>query len=538
MPRLLGRLIPGAGANSWRAQRVFPEHLATARLLCLPAMMDDKSKEIPKVLPTVSHDKPGSESPTAEAPGMSPLAAAAARAAASAVFFQPLLVNDEDMRYPALEDRLSALRVSALGDQATVRAHLLTAVRLSLSAPFEDIREGFTAFVSFLHKETECQLKAAQAAQEVPSRFVDISQLVPVETEDVEKRELLQAVFLTFGRLSHMHRVLAWHPSYLKCVMDTDSAIMRDAAALPKTWRRYLAIMAAARHQCMPLIQAQAAAFVGEGGDARWLEGLAYAPAKFANLAEFNALIAHRPWLVTKEHIAGLVRGESSWSVTELVAALVVITTFHAQSVFMWGLGIEPEVDLRADTDVSAVTAAEAAAVAVVHSAAPSEVGGGTNNCGAGGAGAGSGPGSGAPSGTISGGGRGGAGALLTEEGGGRTKAGERKRTTVEYEEDVLKARLMADLEMLMGETEDAGEDVYEKAGTGTTVLPAAPLRWHPLTLSSCSTNISRGHDSTRCWSGTPVWAPAAVLRLCDCLQQCAKDTGTLWVGPAVQALD
>ena len=153
-------------------------------------------------------------------------------------------------------------------------------------------------------------------------------------------------------------------------------------------------------------------------------------------------------------------------------------------------------------------------------------------------AGAGSGPGSGAPSGTISGGGRGGAGALLTEEGGGRTKAGERKRTTVEYEEDVLKARLMADLEMLMGETEDAGEDVYEKAGTGTTVLPAAPLRWHPLTLSSCSTNISRGHDSTRCWSGTPVWAPAAVLRLCDCLQQCAKDTGTLWVGPAVQALD
>lgn len=410
-----------------------------------------------------------SKDPKSESYVPSPLVASARRAAASAAFFQPLLVADEDLRGAALEDRLSVLRVSALGDQTAVRAHLLTAVRLSVTAPFEDIREGFTAFLQFLHKETECSLQAAKASQSVPTRIVDQDMLVRIDTADEDVAALLQHVFLTLGRVSHMHHVLAWHPSYLRSLVESDNAIMRDAAALPRTWRRYLAVMAAARHQCTPIIEAQAAAFIAEGGDAAWLEGLKYAPAQFANLAELNALIAHRPWLITREHIAALVRGDGLWSVTELVTAMVVLTTMHAQSILVWGMGVESEIDLRSDTGVAAVSVTEASAAA----SAPAS---------AGGTGAGSGAGAGAGGGTAGAGGGADAGA----GGGASAHAGgtaTERRRHVEYEEDLLKDRLMADLDKLMGETGEGEGDVYEQAGTGTWPRHA-PGHW----LGACLT--------------------------------------------------
>lgn len=34
-----------------------------------------------------------------------------------------------------------------------------------------------------------------------------------------------------------------------------------------------------------------------------WLNGLENAPQKLQNLGELNKMLAHRPWLITKEHI-------------------------------------------------------------------------------------------------------------------------------------------------------------------------------------------------------------------------------------------
>lgn len=39
------------------------------------------------------------------------------------------------------------------------------------------------------------------------------------------------------------------------------------------------------------------------GGNPAWLQGLHYAPQKLRNLNEINKLLAHQPWLITKEHI-------------------------------------------------------------------------------------------------------------------------------------------------------------------------------------------------------------------------------------------
>lgn len=43
--------------------------------------------------------------------------------------------------------------------------------------------------------------------------------------------------------------------------------------------------------------------FLKTGGIAEWLNGLQYVPQRLKNLNEINKLLAHRPWLITKEHI-------------------------------------------------------------------------------------------------------------------------------------------------------------------------------------------------------------------------------------------
>lgn len=62
-------------------------------------------------------------------------------------------------------------------------------------------------------------------------------------------------------------------------------------------------LKAAARHQCSYLVNLHVNDFLHVGGDPKWLNGLENAPQKLQNLGELNKLLAHRPWLITKEHI-------------------------------------------------------------------------------------------------------------------------------------------------------------------------------------------------------------------------------------------
>lgn len=64
-----------------------------------------------------------------------------------------------------------------------------------------------------------------------------------------------------------------------------------------------LSPQAAARHRCSYLVGLHREEFLQVGGNPAWLQGLHCAPQKLRNLSEINKLLAHRPWLVTKEHI-------------------------------------------------------------------------------------------------------------------------------------------------------------------------------------------------------------------------------------------
>ncbi|CAH2221684.1 LOC443672 [Pelobates cultripes] len=136
--------------------------------------------------------------------------------------------------------------------------------------------------------------------------------------------------------------VMGIHPEYLHIFWKTQHQLLRMDGALSLPERHYVAIMAAARHQCIYLVSLHSSCFLQVGGDPRWLEGIQQAPIKLRVLNDLNKFLAHRPWMLAKEHIALLLRpcGGNSWSLAELIHAIVLLTHFHALSSFIMGCGI------------------------------------------------------------------------------------------------------------------------------------------------------------------------------------------------------
>jgi len=123
------------------------------------------------------------------------------------------------------------------------------------------------------------------------------------------------------------------------------SFIMRENGPLPMDWRQYIAILAASRHNCRWLVYLCEKEFIICGGDPEWLQGIDHIPKKLSNLLPINQFLCHQPWLITKDHIASLVKGEDSWSIGELVHAIIIITTMKSLTGIVFGCGVTPETD-------------------------------------------------------------------------------------------------------------------------------------------------------------------------------------------------
>uniref|UniRef100_V5I9F8 Sestrin n=1 Tax=Anoplophora glabripennis TaxID=217634 RepID=V5I9F8_ANOGL len=151
--------------------------------------------------------------------------------------------------------------------------------------------------------------------------------------------------FLQNNRLDHVSQVMGYHPSYLDHFLKTQNFILRGDGPLPFDYRHYIAIMAAGRHQCSYLITLQKQEFLLQGGDHNWLKGLNYIPQKLRNLYDINKILAHRPWLLNKSHIEKLTKGKDSWSLAEVVHAIVILTHFHSLCSFVFSCGVNQELD-------------------------------------------------------------------------------------------------------------------------------------------------------------------------------------------------
>ncbi|KAK9881553.1 hypothetical protein WA026_016430 [Henosepilachna vigintioctopunctata] len=139
---------------------------------------------------------------------------------------------------------------------------------------------------------------------------------------------------------------MGYHPTYLDHFIKTQNFILRGDGPLPYDYRHYIAIMAAGRHQCSYLISLQKQEFIIQGGDQNWLKGLNFIPQKLRNLYDINQILAHRPWLLTKHHIEKLTKsGKDSWSLAEVVQAIVILAHFHSLCSFVFSCGVNQEVD-------------------------------------------------------------------------------------------------------------------------------------------------------------------------------------------------
>ncbi|GJQ67870.1 hypothetical protein Trydic_g16632 [Trypoxylus dichotomus] len=151
--------------------------------------------------------------------------------------------------------------------------------------------------------------------------------------------------FLQNNRLDHVSQVMGYHPSYLDHFLKTQGFILRGDGPLPYDYRHYIAIMAAGRHQCSYLITLQKQEFILQGGDPAWLKGLTYIPQKLRNLYDINKILAHQPWLLNKSHIEKLTKGKDSWSLAEVVHAIVILAHFHSLCSFVFSCGVNQELD-------------------------------------------------------------------------------------------------------------------------------------------------------------------------------------------------
>ncbi|XP_010571713.1 sestrin-1 isoform X2 [Haliaeetus albicilla] len=214
---------------------------------------------------------------------------------------------------------------------------------LSKRCPFPDVREKSE---EILGEVQELGIRIPRPLGHGPSRFIPEKETIQVGNEDTMMHTLFADTFATLGRLDNVTLVMVFHPQYLESFLKTQHYLLQMDGPLPLHYRHYIGIMAAARHQCSYLVNLHVNDFLHVGGDPKWLNGLENAPQKLQNLGELNKMLAHRPWLITKEHIEQLLKTEeNSWSLAELIHAVVLLTHYHSLASFTFGCGISPEID-------------------------------------------------------------------------------------------------------------------------------------------------------------------------------------------------
>ncbi|PRP84687.1 sestrin-like protein [Planoprotostelium fungivorum] len=271
-------------------------------------------------------------------------------------FFRPMFEPDEKLRAEATKSIIDQLKESLDSpDKVLVKTHLARIVRFSREVPFDDITSAFSDLLRQIEKNGEFPTIPKIL---VPSSFIPKSEFPAVNTTDPKLRNIFGEIFYTTGRVSHLNRIIALHSTYFERYYEAYNFIMREPGPLPLSWRNYIAILSSARHRCRWLINVQETEFLANDGDPEWLKGVDFLPKKMQALLDINQIMNHQPWLITKEHIAHLVKGDDSWSIGELVHAMIIMVTFKAMAGIVFGCGVTNEVDFPDDNN-SAIEASE-----------------------------------------------------------------------------------------------------------------------------------------------------------------------------------
>ena len=170
------------------------------------------------------------------------------------------------------------------------------------------------------------------------------------ESETFYDMERIIADCVSSSDLNAVWDTMSCHSTYLSSFLRTHHILLHShSAPLPAPMRHMIGIMAAARLSCSYLLQQHRTELhrLAARGGTEWLDrGLAGFPAKIRKLSELNMVLAHRPWQMTRDHVAELTKpGTDSWSLSELVYSIILMCHFHSLSSFVMScVMMEPEV--------------------------------------------------------------------------------------------------------------------------------------------------------------------------------------------------
>lgn len=267
-------------------------------------------------------------------------------------FFRRLLVSDVATQKKMLSLVVQELHTMVLDEQKQMMEdYYPSVVRLAREAPFQFMREAFAKVVQAVESKWP-DFGDFKPCMRV-SYFIENNDIESVEcNKDEEITELFREAFLRTGRVSHFVQLLGWHKCYLKLLHRSFNSIMVQDGPLPLPWRSYIALMAASELRCNYIADLQQYYFIVNGGDYDWIKGIEYVPPKLFRLNELSSLLAHRPWLITVDHVAELLSSDKdSWSVSELVHAMIVLCKYHSMCSIALGLGCAEEEDLAIFSD-------------------------------------------------------------------------------------------------------------------------------------------------------------------------------------------
>jgi len=216
-------------------------------------------------------------------------------------------------------------------------------LRLAHFCPWKEVRTTCATLLSELQGGTDGTGEVLSKDQLCPSRFESAGEYPELDLEN----PIWTGIFRSnVGRILSTHWALSFHEPFLELYSATITTLMKSEGPLPAPWRNYLAIMGASRHSCEYIVRFQQEMFLFNGGDPQWLEDPSCIPPKLLAMEELNALLAHKPWQITAETLIPFLNPEDTslrWNIQEFLAAICILTTHHALSSFVFGLGLVPE---------------------------------------------------------------------------------------------------------------------------------------------------------------------------------------------------
>eukprot|EP00092_Neocalanus_flemingeri_P025077 GFUD01027193.1.p1 GENE.GFUD01027193.1~~GFUD01027193.1.p1 ORF type:complete len:477 (-),score=107.48 GFUD01027193.1:237-1583(-) len=165
----------------------------------------------------------------------------------------------------------------------------------------------------------------------------DLANEMEDEVDELSELEEIFTEYITNNHFDMAWKVMGEHNEYLTSFLKTHHTLLTGDGPLPATIRHLIAILASARFSCSFLVESHKKELVRLGGNIEWVEkGLGAAPKKIRKLYELNMILAHRPWVLTAQHITDLTApGADNWSLSELVYAIVLMVHFHLFASFI-----------------------------------------------------------------------------------------------------------------------------------------------------------------------------------------------------------